>query len=442
MIVASEHSNTAIALLTGAWESGVSLREALRALGVPIVYEAPIAALDRVALEHSQANVVVLNLDTRDGPGSNAVYDLLDDPHYRVIINDGDVSGRLAGWDRARWQRHLASKVLGVADVDPPRPPATEPASVPPPSRPAAIVAEVADDRRMPEASTAGSMENMPDERSQSSLRAKPDAAKPQATAPSDPVETPAKTKRAETGIEKISVAKIPTPGRAAESPPIVADAGATLELIPLEKATTPNKVQHTERETAFDPAAPAKVKRIWVLGASIGGPEAVREFLSGLPHDYPALFLLAQHLGDEFVDMMTHQLAQVTKMTVRTPAHGERVGHGDIVVVPPGKRLRVDAQGVVTLERIAEKTTYRPSIDRVLRDVADRFGANAGAIVFSGMGEDAIEGCKYLAEKGGVVYVQDPDSCVIGTMVKGVRAAGVASFVGSPRKLAEKLLT
>jgi two-component system chemotaxis response regulator CheB/chemosensory pili system protein ChpB (putative protein-glutamate methylesterase) len=139
---------------------------------------------------------------------------------------------------------------------------------------------------------------------------------------------------------------------------------------------------------------------------------------------------------------MMARQLAQVTKMTVRTPAHGDRVGHGDIVVIPPGKRLRVDAQGVVALERIVERTTYRPSIDRVLRDVADRFGANAGAIVFSGMGEDAIEGCKYLTEKGGVVYVQDPASCAISTMVKGVRAAGVASFVGSPRKLAEKLLT
>jgi two-component system chemotaxis response regulator CheB/chemosensory pili system protein ChpB (putative protein-glutamate methylesterase) len=290
---------------------------------------------------------------------------------------------------------------------------------------------------------------------------------KPEAAAPSEPVETPVEAKRVETNIQippswkledipdekpftahprdfntgKTSAAESLAPRPEAESPPAVAEAGATLERIPLEKTAAP-KVQHVEHETRFDPATQVKVKRVWVLGASIGGPEAVREFLSSLPSDYPALFLLAQHLGEEFIDMMTQQLAQVTKMVVRTPAHGDRVGHGDIVVVPAGKRLRVDTYGVVTLERTIEKTTYRPSIDRVLRDTADRFGANAGAVVFSGMGEDAIEGSKYLAEKGGVVYVQDPDSCVISTMVKGVRAAGVANFVGSPRKLAEKLLT
>lgn len=36
----------------------------------------------------------------------------------------------------------------------------------------------------------------------------------------------------------------------------------------------------------------------VWVLGASIGGPQAVKEFLAKLPAGTPAAFVVAQHIG------------------------------------------------------------------------------------------------------------------------------------------------
>ena len=174
------------------------------------------------------------------------------------------------------------------------------------------------------------------------------------------------------------------------------------------------------------------------MLGASIGGPEAVRDFLAELPRDYPALFLLAQHMGAEFVDLMAQQLAKATPLTVRTPTHGERVGHGEVVIVPTTHRLQVDAEGVVLLERASNDGAYSPSIDRVLRDVADRYGANAGAIIFSGMTTDAVEGAKYLAAKGGAIYAQHPDTCVVSSMIDGVVEAGIVKVLGAPKELAD----
>jgi two-component system chemotaxis response regulator CheB/chemosensory pili system protein ChpB (putative protein-glutamate methylesterase) len=47
-----------------------------------------------------------------------------------VVFNDGQASRRLEGWDRARWARHLAMKVLAMGDADPPRPPAPAEATV------------------------------------------------------------------------------------------------------------------------------------------------------------------------------------------------------------------------------------------------------------------------------------------------------------------------
>lgn len=679
-----------IALLSQTGEPGRHVREALAGAGTPIVYEAHAAQLDRDALEKSGARVVVVNLDADVEAHLEDVYALLEDDRYNVIFNEAQVSAQLSGWEQARWARHLAAKILGANNADPPRPQGAEPVpqrapAVPSTAAEAAVIVTVADlsavaadsanasaeDASTIELAAAGavlserglqdalvaptsikqvepattspatidafydfgdierllaetgeapaeglaaafsSVEALPqraaqtmplidlsafdddisvanevvddrDERGSLTQSASlPDPAVPEAVSPTDAddalgfgdlddfagdadfvadfeansvaggeldfeielasmpemdieIEVPtyaapdldleseiadsadeikaavdsvelqdlelldldwadapaslaegavgddivvppppvlgsafawtltdvedaasdvassARTsvKPSEFGIETMTASEFLAPViDAADGVPTASSElmGVSLELVPLEEVVAPQAVQgaHVVREAWMDPSATTvAVRKVWVLGASIGGPEAVREFLSYIPQDYPALFLLAQHMGVEFMGLMAQQLTKTSKLTVRTPTHGERVAHGDIVVVPTTHRLRVDAEGVILLEPNGETTTaHSPSIDQVLHDVADRFGAKAGVIVFSGMAEDAAEGSRYLAAKGGKVYVQDPQTCVISSMVDGVLETGVVSFTGSPRELAERLL-
>jgi two-component system chemotaxis response regulator CheB/chemosensory pili system protein ChpB (putative protein-glutamate methylesterase) len=250
----------------------------------------------------------------------------------------------------------------------------------------------------------------------------------------------PPPTGRADFGIEKVPAAEYLAPSEENTAPPPEPESDFSLELMPLEEAVAPQAVEREPVETWLDPdqvKVPPKINRVYVLGASIGGPEAVRDFLSDLPRGYPALFLLAQHMGAEFVDLMAQQLAKATPLTVRTPTHGERVSHGDVVIVPTTHRLQVDVDGVVLLERVSSDGAYSPSIDRVLRDAADRYGAAASAIIFSGMTTDAVDGAKYLASKGGAVYAQHPDTCVVSSMIDGVVEAGIVKVLGAPKELA-----
>lgn len=257
-------------------------------------------------------------------------------------------------------------------------------------------------------------------------------------------------------GIEKVTAAnflaphvEIPT---VSQTPSVFDSAGPSFELIPMEEAIAPTyQNPNYSSESWLDGDRPepknlkvgtgAGIQRVFVLGASIGGPEAVRDFLGALPAGFPVLFILVQHMGAEFLELMSAQLAKAIVLTVRSPTHGERAGQGEILIVPTTHRLQVDTEGVVTLAQLPEKTPYSPSIDLVLRDVADKFGGKAGAIVFSGMAHDAIEGSTYLKSKGGVIWAQDPDTCVISSMVDGAREAGVVSFIGSPKQLAEKMI-
>lgn len=583
-----------IALLYESREGGEHLRSALAALGASVVYEATAAELDRERLAGSRASVVVVNLDEDDDPALDAVYGLLDDARWRVVFNDGQVSGGLSGWDQARWARHLAAKIFGD-DIDPPRPADAEPV----PSRAPVAVgmadAEMPDahpdvqaepDTVVPTASALSDATHAPAEPVQATgtfsidepafepsapesevvaepvsdlefewsapadaeppvaaddtpilieletetepdivgdldallvdldvaadvptapqrlddvvdvelpsfdmpegggdadlptdfdlpadfgaefaadLDAVPEAPQEAAAAAKPPVPTvsapldwsledvvegaaaapAAPAKAADFGIETVSPAEYLAPEDAQDPRAEEFSASSlSLELIPLEEAVQPTVVSE-DHENWFDPDAvsAARIQRVWVLGASIGGPEAMREFLAALPRNYPALFLLAQHLGAEFVDMMVRQLGKATVLPVRVPGHGERASHGEVLVVPVNQRLLVGPDGVVVLERLTEEQPYSPSIDQVLEDVAERYGDAAGAIIFSGVSEDAVRGCRALAAKGGHVYVQSAESAVVSSMIDAVTEAGVVGFAGSPKELATKLL-
>jgi len=268
--------------------------------------------------------------------------------------------------------------------------------------------------------------------------------------------ETPASpaTGRASFGIDKISASDFLAPESDASDVQVTqlsVDDALSLELMPMEEAVAPHAYGAVPADTGareidqtsqrLKVGASAELKHVFVLGASIGGPEAVREFLGALPPRFPALFVLVQHMGDEFLELMSAQLARAVSMTVRTPTHGEIFGHGEIVIVTTRQRLQIDAEGVVTLSPLPERTAYSPSIDLVLRDVADQFGDKAGAIIFSGMAQDAIAGSTYLKGRGGVVWTQDPNTCTISTMVDAVTQTGAVTFSGSPQELAAKMI-
>ncbi len=112
----------AVALLFDDTELGGHLRDALQERGARIVHEGGLSGLSRKLLQQVGADVLVVNLDDGADDALDQLYDLLDGDRPRVVFNDAQASRALVGWDRARWARHLAVKVLAMGDIDPPRP--------------------------------------------------------------------------------------------------------------------------------------------------------------------------------------------------------------------------------------------------------------------------------------------------------------------------------
>lgn len=182
--------------------------------------------------------------------------------------------------------------------------------------------------------------------------------------------------------------------------------------------------------------------KNVWVLGASLGGPDALKRFLSEIPKDLPVAFIVAQHLGENFVSLLAEQLDRYAEFNVTVPNVGHVIRHREVLVSPTDKRLVINPIGAVEFLNITETTNYTPSINDAISDVASRYKNNAGAIIFSGMCDDGVEGCEDLVSKGGQVWLQNAESCVISTMSESVAKKVTVDYSGTPEMLAKQLVS
>ncbi len=177
--------------------------------------------------------------------------------------------------------------------------------------------------------------------------------------------------------------------------------------------------------------------KNIWVLGASLGGPEALKQFLAAIPADLPVAFILAQHLGTNFMSLLAEQLDRVSTFKVVLAQVGHVLHHQEVLVVPVNERLHISPIGTVELHPLEVESAYSPSIDSVLVDMAQRYGYSCNTIIFSGMCDDGVKGAQFVSRQGGQVWTQEANSCVISAMPESVRQTGCCHYSGTPQQLA-----
>jgi len=180
----------------------------------------------------------------------------------------------------------------------------------------------------------------------------------------------------------------------------------------------------------------------VWVLAASFGGPDMLRRFLGALPGMPRAAFVVAQHVGEGFAEVLAQQLNRGCALPVACAADGMPLRAGHVYIAPVRRRLAIDDTGVFRFgAAYEEQYVCMPCIDDVMTAVAGRYGPRCGAIVFSGMGDDGSVGVRIMAEAGGTIWAQDAESCAIDSMPECAAATGAVSRRGDPEGLAGALI-
>jgi two-component system chemotaxis response regulator CheB len=182
---------------------------------------------------------------------------------------------------------------------------------------------------------------------------------------------------------------------------------------------------------------------KVIAMGASTGGPPALRSILSLLPKDFPIPILIVQHMSPGFIRGFAESLAQSCKLPVRVAHDKETLKPGHVYLAPDGVQMGVkngDRYGRIALIPDELEDGLRPSISYLFRCVARTYGKNAAGVLLTGMGRDGAEGLKLMKLNGALTIAQDKDSSIVHGMPAEAIKLGAADYVLPPDRIAAAL--
>lgn len=179
-------------------------------------------------------------------------------------------------------------------------------------------------------------------------------------------------------------------------------------------------------------------------IGASTGGPAALKLILSKLPTDFPAGIAISQHMPKGFTSSFAERLNTLSKLHVKEAREGDELERGKVLISPGGYHMLFKKKGQKTIASIKEpKGTdkYVPSVDMMMSSVAEAFGHKSMGIVLTGMGNDGKNGMLEIKKRGGYTIVESEDTAVVFGMPSEVIKAGAAGRVLPISDIPDELL-
>lgn len=186
--------------------------------------------------------------------------------------------------------------------------------------------------------------------------------------------------------------------------------------------------------------AAEGCAKTVWVLAASTGGPNAVKQFLGELPPKLDVGFIYVQHIDKAFNDTLVQVMSRHTHYPASIVQHGDVIKPNTVSIISPEHTTELLPNGTFSVKDKPWSGPYSPSVNGLVADVAHSYGNRGGAIIFTGMGDDGAASCRLLFRNGGKVWAQTPSSCTSDSMPEAAIGTRCVTFKGAPYLLAQEL--
>ena len=184
---------------------------------------------------------------------------------------------------------------------------------------------------------------------------------------------------------------------------------------------------------------------RLVAIGASTGGPAAIRTILADLPGDFSVPIFLVQHIARGFSSGLADWLTHATPLRVKLAELGEPATPGTVYIAPDDKHLGVQVDGRgdmrILLDRSPPVGAFRPSASFLFHSTGESLGSGVLAVILTGMGDDGVSGLRTLKSRGGHVLAQDEATSVIYGMPREAVRAGVVDATLPLTAIARRLV-
>lgn len=168
------------------------------------------------------------------------------------------------------------------------------------------------------------------------------------------------------------------------------------------------------------------------VVAASTGGPNAL-ELTLGAITDLTVPIFVVQHISGAFSGRLAARLDGVCRFPVTEAVDGQQPEPGHAYVSPGGIHLMLERERGAVVMRLRDRppvNSCRPSADVLFASSAEVYGADQLGVVLTGIGQDGLDGCRALADRGAAILVQDEASSVVWGMPGVVAQAGLADEI------------
>jgi len=183
----------------------------------------------------------------------------------------------------------------------------------------------------------------------------------------------------------------------------------------------------------------PKSDKKVLVIGASTGGPNALLEIIPKLHRTFPLAVLIVQHMPIGFTKSFSERLSWQGSIALKEAEDGDAIKPGQAFVAPSGYHIVVK-NGRMGLNK-RPKVDGRGSIDVAMKSAAEAYEDKVIGVLLSGMGKDGAEGMRAIKERGGSTIAQDELTSVIFGMPKAAIEMGVVDKVASLPDIVDEII-
>ncbi len=148
----------------------------------------------------------------------------------------------------------------------------------------------------------------------------------------------------------------------------------------------------------------------IVLIGTSWGGLSALRELIAGLPAGFALPLVVVQHRHRESDHLLAPLLQDRTSLRVCDIEDKSPIEPQNVYVAPPDYHLLIE-EGFFSLSTDEPVRYSRPSIDVTFESAADAYGPNAVGVILTGANADGASGLQRIHERGGLAFVQRPET-------------------------------
>lgn len=154
---------------------------------------------------------------------------------------------------------------------------------------------------------------------------------------------------------------------------------------------------------------------KLILIGSSTGGPSHIQKILLALPESFNATILIAQHMGDEYLESFASRLDKESQIKVHLASDKVELLVSNAYICTKKSEILSSSEGLKILIKDNEKNHYNPDINTLFYS-ATNLSSNFDilSVILTGIGEDGADGMLELSKKGAKTIAESQESAIV----------------------------